>query len=140
MRHLYRVIGGLGRETITVQGCGNAAGYMMPPYVVYSGKNLRLKWTVGAPEGSRFNTTDKGWMDQAVFLYWFKTLFIPCLPPQRPVVLLFDGHGSHVSLEIVKCARDNGVLILKLPPNTTRFLQPQDVVVYGPAKTMWEKI
>ena len=79
-------------------------------------------------------------MDGTVFLDWFKNLFLKEIPPERPVVLVFDGHGSHISLEIVKTARENGVIILKLPPNTTHVLKPLDVGVYGPAKTSWEKV
>ena len=39
--HLFRVIGGSGRDSITVKGCASADGRMLPPYVIYAAKNLR---------------------------------------------------------------------------------------------------
>lgn len=138
--HLFRVIGGSGRENITVQGCGRADGVMLPPYVLYSAKNLRLSWTEGGPENAKYNVSEKGWMDQSCFHDWFCNHFIPFLPPPRPVVLIFDGHASHLNPETIKEAVKNQVIVLKLPPNSTHFLQPLDVGVYGPTKTAWEAI
>ena len=61
---LYRIIGGSGRDSITVQGCASADGKVMPPYVVYSGKNLFKAWTVGGVEGARYTTSLNGWIEQ----------------------------------------------------------------------------
>ena len=36
------------------------------------------------------------------FHYWFKTQFIPFLPPGRPVVLIFDGHASELNIVTIK--------------------------------------
>lgn len=55
--HLFRVIGGSGRDSITVNGCACADGFMLPPYyVVYGAKNLREAWMVnaGCPAKSDF--------------------------------------------------------------------------------------
>ncbi|GFO38286.1 Jerky protein [Plakobranchus ocellatus] len=112
----------------------------MPPYVLYSAKNLRVSWTEGGPDGSRYNVSDKGWLDQSCFHDWFCCHFIPFLSAARPVVLIFDGHASHLNPETIKEAVKNQVIIPKLPPNSTHFLQPLDVGVYGPAKTAWEAI
>ena len=120
--HLYRIIGGRQRLNICISSNEFAAemdDWWSPEHTVQC---------------------IKGWMDGTVFLDWFKNLFLKEIPPERPVVLVFDGHGSHISLEIVKTARENGVIILKLPPNTTHVLKPLDVGVYVPAKTSWEKV
>lgn len=82
--------------------------------------------------------TEKGWMTKEAFKDWFINLFLKEVIQQRPLVLLFDGHVSHISYELVKIARDD-VYLMKLPPNTS-LLQPLDVGVYGPTKTAWDKI
>ncbi|GFN78575.1 tigger transposable element-derived protein 1-like [Plakobranchus ocellatus] len=53
IQNLFRLIGGSGRETITVQGCARTDGVMLPPYILYAAKNLRVKWTENGPEGAR---------------------------------------------------------------------------------------
>ena len=45
-------------------------------------------------------------------------------------MLILDGHGSHISLKIVTCARENDTLIFCLPPHTTHILQSLDVSVF----------
>jgi hypothetical protein len=57
-----------------------------------------------------------------------------------PVALFFDGHHSHISLELIRKARDNNILLLCLPPNTTHLLQPLDVGVFAPLKNAWKVI
>lgn len=138
--HLFRVIGGSGRDSITVNGCASADGRMLPPYVIYAAKNLREAWMQNGPENVRFTVSDKGWMDSVCFLDWFEKLFIPSISQERPVVLIFDGHKSHISVPLIKSAVEKQVILLKLPPNSTHNLQPLDVGVYGPLKTAWEKI
>ena len=56
------------------------------------------------------------------------------------VILFFDGHYSHVNLEVIKVAKENNVTLVTLPPNTTHALQPLDVGVFGPMKKQWQKI
>lgn len=56
------------------------------------------------------------------------------------VILLFDGHHSHINLSLAKEANDRGVHLVLLPPNTTHALQPLDVGVFAPMKTQWQRI
>ena len=56
------------------------------------------------------------------------------------VILFFDGHYSHISLEVINVARKNNITLVTLPPNTTHSLQPLDVGVFGPMKRCWQKL
>ena len=56
------------------------------------------------------------------------------------VILFFDGHYSHISLEVINVARENNITLVTLPPNTTHALQPLDVGVFGPMKRCWQKL
>ena len=60
--------------------------------------------------------------------------------PERPVVLFFDGHYSHVCLELAMKAAENNVILFCLPPSTTDKLQPLDVAVFSSFKRAWGKI
>ena len=57
----------------------------------------------------------------------------------KPMLLICDGHGSHVNSEIVELAHTNNIHILCLPPHTTHKLQPLDVGVFGPMQRAWSK-
>ena len=58
----------------------------------------------------------------------------------KPVVLFLDGHGSHLSYSTAKLAKDNNIIFMCLPPNTSFALQPLDVGFFKPAKQLWKAI
>lgn len=58
-----------------------------------------------------------------VYLQWFKFY-------SRPVLLIEDGHGSHIWLDVIKMARENDVHVLCLPSHCTRLLQPLDTFLF----------
>ena len=96
----------------------------------------------GGPAGSMYSVSDSGWMEAANFKQWFAKMFIPAvkhLTTKHPVLLAFDGHHSHISLDLIKLARENSIHLLCLPPHTTH-LQPLDVSVFDPVKAVWKKI
>ena len=78
-----------------------------------------------------------GWIDSELFYYWLEKLFIPSIPPQRPVMLLFDGHSSHFTPDAISKAGLDGIIIFCLPPNTTHAAQPLDVSFFKPLKQYW---
>ena len=92
----------------------------------------------GAPPGTIFTCTDSGWINQEKYLEWFKC-FLKNIPPTRPVLIIEDGHTSHVSMEVIKLAQDNDVHLLCLPSHTTHILQPLDIAVFKPFKTYFNK-
>ncbi|KAB0800104.1 hypothetical protein PPYR_07984 [Photinus pyralis] len=58
---------------------------------------------------------------------------------ERPLVLFFDNHDSHVSIEIITAARNSGVYLITFPPHSSHRLQPLDVAVYGTLKTRYNQ-
>ena len=140
---IHETAGGTGREYVTVLGCGSADGSRLSPYILYKGINLYGRWTVSGLAGTLYSVSKSGWMEADNFLQWFLKLFVPSvthLLSKGPVVLFVDGHQSHISLQLVKTAKENGIHLYCLPPHTTHILQPLDVGVYGPVKQAWKKI
>ena len=67
--------------------------------------------------------SNKGWMNEVNFLDCFQNLFLPSLPEKRPALLLIlDGHESHVKNQFRELAIQHGVEVLKLPPHMTHLL------------------
>ena len=79
-----------------------------------------------------------GWINDGLFLQWFK-FFLASIPPARPVLLIMDGHGTHMSIELIELARANDVHLLCLPSHTTHILQPLDVGVFKSFKSNFSK-
>lgn len=127
------------KEQISVIGCGNAAGQSIPPMVIFEGKYLNYEWTIGEVPGTTYGMSDKGWTDQELFLYWLKH-FLEYANPQRPLLLLLDGHSSHFELSSIEMAQKKEVIILCLPPHTTHESQPLDSAVFGPLKKHWTQV
>ena len=125
------------KSQITILACGNASGYMIPPMVIFEGKRLNSEWTKGEVPDTLYGMSEKGWTDMELFHYWMTNLFIPNIPPARPVLLLVDGHSSHYEPDTIRIAQNEGIVVLCLPPHTTHVSQPLDVSFFRPLKVYW---
>ena len=56
------------------------------------------------------------------------------------MLVLCDGHSSHLTYSTVKKTQDNHIILLCLPPNTSHVLQPLDVGFFAQLKCHWKKI
>ena len=52
----------------------------------------------------------------------------------RPLLLMFDRHLTHISAPVIEKALELNIIILKFPPHVTDVLQPLDVACFGPLK------
>jgi len=55
-------------------------------------------------------------------------------------LLILDGHGNHVTLEVIEQAKEFGLNMITLPLNTSYALQPLDVSCFKPFKTTFKKV
>ena len=76
-------------------------------------------------------------MTSDIFAVWFETF---CGVKERPLLLLFDSHLTHVSVPVTERAIEEKIFILKFPPHVTDVLEPLDVACFGPLKREWEQI
>ena len=53
------------------------------------------------------------------------------------MLLILDGHSTHYQPDLIKYAKENQVILLYLPPNTTHESQPLDASVFKPLKQNW---
>ncbi|CAG2230816.1 unnamed protein product [Mytilus edulis] len=53
---------------------------------------------------------------------------------RRPVLLILDGHSSHITVDLLETAVSNQIEMFCLPPHTTHWTQPLDRSVFGPLK------
>ena len=112
------------KSQITVLGCCNGTGQVIPPFIIFDAKQLNHLWTRGEVNGTRYGLSDSGWTDRGLFMGWLEDHFLVHAVPARPLLLLVDGHSSHFDPESIRFARDHSVIIFCLPPHTTHEAQP----------------
>lgn len=122
----------------TILACVSASGFVLPPFMIYPRKRIKENIKEGAFPGTSFHCSNKGWVNSELYLDWFK-FFLANIPPARPILLIEDGHSSHISIEVIELARSNNVYLLCLPSHTTHILQPLDVGVFKSLKSHYSK-
>lgn len=137
-RNVYAVSAAEKGWTHTILSYISASGLSLPPMMIYPRKRpVPLSQREGAFPNTLFVLSDSGWVTSELFLEWF-IFFLQNIPPARPV-LLQDGHGAHVSIELIELARANDVHLLCLPTHTSHLLQPLDVGVFKSFKSNFNK-
>ena len=113
-----------------------ATGFVLPPCIIYPRKTkVPQYFREGVAAGTLFCNSENGWINSEVYLEWFD-FFAKNIPPARPIILIQDGHASHMSIPLIEVARANNVHILCLPVHTTHLLQPLDVGVFKSFKRL----
>lgn len=125
---------------VTMCGAINALGNCVPPLLIFPRVHFKDFMLKNAPPGAIGAATPTGWISSEVFLLWMRH-FIAFSKPTRnePVLLLMDNHEAHLSYEVIKLAKDTGVILFTLPPHTSHKLQPLDKCVYGPLKRYYNE-
>jgi hypothetical protein len=85
--------------------------------------------------------SENGWTDDFLCKEWFVKSFIPQAMARnesgKPILLIYDSHGSHDTLNLIELAQQHNIILFCLPPHTTHKLQPLDVGVFGPFSRAW---
>ena len=92
---------------------------------------------------TRIGLSDNGWTSDFHCYQWFKDNFIAQATARnisgKPILLIYDGHGSHEKYELLRLAKEHNIILFSLPPHTTHMLQPLDVGVFGPFARAWRE-
>ena len=121
-------------STTTIIGCGSASGVAIPPYFVFAGARMRQELLAGKSAGADGTVSESGWSNSVIFRDYLEHHFLKHVPGrgEDPVLLILDGHKSHVSVGLTDWAREHNIILFVLPAHTSHFLQPLDVGCYGP--------
>ncbi|KAE8983419.1 hypothetical protein PR001_g23449, partial [Phytophthora rubi] len=138
--------GGKSKERATVMLLGDSSGVKYPPFLVFKSKpstvlkrreaNTRLRhgfgvavWKEVGPAQEREGVQVHG--NTKEFLRYH---FGARPQPEKPVLLLWDDFSGHWSKEVIQCANELKVELLKVPPGATSVCQPADATWNGPLK------
>jgi hypothetical protein len=92
---------------------------------------------------NRLSLSSNGWTDDFLCAEWFEKCFIPTALSRRKaedesILLIYDGHGSHLSPQMIELAMANNVILYCLPAHTTHRSQVLDVCGFGPLQHKWQ--
>uniref|UniRef100_A0A2A4JKM4 HTH CENPB-type domain-containing protein n=1 Tax=Heliothis virescens TaxID=7102 RepID=A0A2A4JKM4_HELVI len=134
-----RTTHGTGKEHITVLTAVSAGGQKLTPLIIFKGKYVWDTWMADTRNLElSYAASKRGWMETEIFHNYMEKVFIPGLGEERPVLVVYDGHSTHVDIKVVELARKHNITILKLPPHTSHLLQPLDVAVFKSFKSSWD--
>ena len=121
---------------VTVCCAISAIRNSVPPLFVFPRVNFKDHFLHGSPPGSIGVAHPSGWMTASNFLVFLRhfVAHVNCTPENR-VLLILDNHKSHISIEAIDFAQENGIVLLSFPPHCSHRMQPLDRMVYGPFKT-----
>ena len=123
-------------QLVTLCAAISASGQTIPPFLIFPRVHFKEYFLNGAPIGSKGNSNPSGWMSSENFLSFLKHFCIHVKPSKdQPVLLLLDNHESHLSINAIDYAKENGITMLSFPPHCSHKLQPLDISVFGPLKS-----
>ncbi|XP_062582083.1 uncharacterized protein LOC134243872 [Saccostrea cucullata] len=100
------------RTNITIMDCVHGAGGKMPPKVVVKGKTSATRHGLHvneAPPDTVFSYQENGWMTEELGERWFRDVFLKNCGPERPQLLILDGHSSHETLGLLELAMKENI-------------------------------
>ena len=127
-------------QTTTIIGCGSASGVAVPPFFVFAGKRFVTDLMKNSSPGADGMMSDSGWVNTDVFRYYMQhhlTKFLPQRDSEQHLLIILDGHKSHISLDLVEWAKQQNIILFILPAHCSHILQPLDVGCYGPFQRMY---
>ena len=127
-------------KTTTIIGAGNAVGTQISPYLVFAGQRMRQELLQGCTPGTSGDVSPTGWSSTEIFKAYLEKHFINYvqgLSADQPIIVLYDGHKSHVSLGVIDWAKAHNIILFVLQAHTSHLLQPLDVGCFGPLSRIY---
>jgi len=102
----------------------HAEGNSIPPYFLFPTKKMQGWYMDDASPGAVGFANESGWMCQPDFVKYMKH-FIERSNSSlaNPTLLLIDNHSSHLSVEVLDMAVENGVTLLSFPSHCSHKLR-----------------
>ncbi|XP_046745658.1 MFS-type transporter clz9-like [Diprion similis] len=129
------------RGTTTTVVCAfSTSGNYIPQFFIFKRKRMNAQLLRGSNSDMIAAVSDSGWINENLFVDWLHH-FISYAKPSvgKPILLVLDNHESHVSLGCYLLCRQNGIVLLSLPPHTSHRMQPLDLTYFGPLKTAYNR-
>jgi hypothetical protein len=132
------------REWITIIPTICADGTTLFTSIIYPSEGYELydSWVEDIPpEDTSINisSTPTGWTNNRLGLAWLERFHQATKKKARRswLLLILDGHGSHMTMQFLSYAADKRILVMVFPSHSTYTLQPLDVGLFRPLSSYY---
>jgi hypothetical protein len=130
------------REWVTLIAAINAAGWSIPPFLIFAGQyHLSAWYKEDIPRDWAIAVSDNGWINNKLGVEWLK--HFNAHTKTRNIgarrLLVLDSHESHHSLEFQELCKENNIYTLCMPPYSSHLLQPLDISCFSPLKRAYSR-
>jgi hypothetical protein len=121
-------------------GGSAACGNTLPALFILAGGGLTPAHTKPSPDcdyfdgdgrmiTAKFTANKKGGVDTDIGVQYLSQVIAPVFQPtaDNPLVVICDGHGSHLTLSLLEYCRSASIFIILRVPHTSHLLQGEDV-------------
>ena len=130
------------RVFVTVVATIGATGRSVPPMIIFKGAHhLRKYFDNDMEKDVLWARSESGFSNNSLGLEYLKHFdrFTKKNSVGSYRLLIFDGHGSHLTEEFVDYCWQNKVRPFLLPPHLTHVLQPLDIGIFSTLKHNFKK-
>jgi hypothetical protein len=128
------LIGSLGdTEHVSVVEAISAGCATIAPLIIIKGVIIQTRWFHDLKEGDiAIGVSDSGYSNDILSFQWLQHFNRLSKRTQQGIyrLLIMDGYDSHLTIQFVRYCEMEKILVLRLPPHSTHFLQPLDVVIF----------
>lgn len=124
------------RLRITVGETVSADGVVLPPFIILPGIIIQDRWFENLEDEDIIGVSESGYNND-ILMYEYIQHFNRQSEYRRKGawrMLIFDGYGSHITKDVIDYCKWHKIVLFCLPPHTSHFLQPLDVVLFQPYK------
>jgi len=126
------------QEWVSVIECISMDGSALPPLIIFKGKTLSSRWIPhNTPKDWFFCCNTEGWTSNEHAKKWLLEDFEPKTWEKaagRTRLLVFDGHGSHTTPDIIRHCILNRIRLALLPSHSSHLTQLLDIGVFSSMK------
>ena len=108
--------------------------------MIWPAATHRSNWTTHPTPGWHYACSESGYTDSEISLKWLKKVFDPQTKERaggKKRLLIYNGFGTHETLEILEHCLANNIRLCRLPSHTSYKLQPCDIAVFAPLKAAY---
>lgn len=152
----FKTIDG-NREWVSQINAIGMHGQTIPPFIIFKGKQHTESLWQSAEEAvgeCTIGMSDNGWSNHEMGIQWLKhferytrrTEAWETFKKDNENVeyhgyrlLIMDGHSSHVNIDFIELCWRHKIVPICLPPHSTHFLQPLDLVLFSVLKRLYSR-
>ncbi|CAH1966128.1 unnamed protein product [Acanthoscelides obtectus] len=92
------------------------------------------------PPNVIYHCCHNGWITEELFVILLHHFIFHAKPTkEQPVLPVTDNHKTHTSLTAYNVCKENGIIVVTLPPHTSHHLQPLDLTLFSSLKAAFNQ-